>query len=145
MKAEDLSKEKKIELYDLMFPRSLEDDEDLKVIDVEQLLRCEDTITTLKISEVIVIADWMIENGLWTPKQLLEATKNTTYTNEQTHPIGGVSSEYYEKIKQELDKATSQLEEAKELLLRARSIYIEDSKPDIMWNDRLLKLTTQNK
>lgn len=61
----ELTKEQKIELYDLIYPKSLEDDNDIKAIDIEEILKDGDTVIILKLSELKIISDWMIENGLW--------------------------------------------------------------------------------
>tara|TARA_R110000850_G_scaffold34024_3_gene92277 strand:- start:795 stop:989 length:195 start_codon:yes stop_codon:yes gene_type:complete len=61
----ELTKEQNIELYDLMYPKSLEDDIDIKAIDVEEILQDGDTVIILKLSELKKISDWMIAKGLW--------------------------------------------------------------------------------
>lgn len=61
----ELTKEQKIELYDLIYPKSIEDDSDIKAIDIEEILKDGDTVIILKLSELKVISDWMIKNGLW--------------------------------------------------------------------------------
>lgn len=60
----ELTKEKKIELYDLMYPKSLEDDNDIKAIDIEEILKDGDTVIILKLSELKIISDWMIKNRI---------------------------------------------------------------------------------
>ena len=59
------SKQKLIELYDIIFPRSLEDDNDIKAIEMQEILDDRDTVIIQKMSELKVISKWMIENGLW--------------------------------------------------------------------------------
>ncbi len=60
-----LSKEKLIELYNLIFPRSLEDDDDIKAIEMQEILDDRETVIIQKISELEKISKWMYENGLW--------------------------------------------------------------------------------
>ena len=60
-----LSKEKLIELYDIVFPRSLEDDDDIKAIEMQEILDDRDTVIIQKMSELKVISKWMFENGVW--------------------------------------------------------------------------------
>jgi hypothetical protein len=61
----ELSKEKLIELYDIIFPRSLEDDNDIKSIEMKEILDDRDTVIIQKMSELKIISKWMFENGLW--------------------------------------------------------------------------------
>lgn len=61
----ELSKEKLIELYDIIFPRSLENDNDIKAIEMKEILDDRDTVIIQKMSELKTISKWMFENGLW--------------------------------------------------------------------------------
>ena len=60
----ELTKEQKIELYDLIYPKSLENDDDIKANDMTDHLKDNDSLILLW-SDIKKISDWMIEKGLW--------------------------------------------------------------------------------
>lgn len=60
----ELTKEQKIELYDLIFPKSLEDDDDIKANDITDHLKDRDTLILLW-TDIKKISDWMITKGFW--------------------------------------------------------------------------------
>ena len=60
----ELTKEQKIELYDLIYPKSLENDDDIKANDMTDHLKDIDSLILLW-TDIKKISDWMIENGLW--------------------------------------------------------------------------------
>ncbi len=53
-----------IELYDLIYPKSLETDEHQKTVDMKEILDGEDTII-LFINEAKSLAKWMYDKGYW--------------------------------------------------------------------------------
>ena len=61
---ENLTKEQKIELYDLIYPKSLEKDEDIKASDITSHLENDDSLI-LFWKDIKNISGWMIENGFW--------------------------------------------------------------------------------
>tara|TARA_R110000851_G_scaffold38172_1_gene98117 strand:+ start:354 stop:545 length:192 start_codon:yes stop_codon:yes gene_type:complete len=60
----ELTKEQKIELYDLIYPKSLENDDDIKANDMTDHLKDNDSLILLW-TDIKKISDWMIKNGLW--------------------------------------------------------------------------------
>ena len=59
-----LTENELIELYDLIYPKSLETDENLKALDMKEILDGEDTII-LYIDEAKTLAKWMYNKGYW--------------------------------------------------------------------------------
>ena len=64
LKMKELTKEQKIELYDLIYPKSLENDDDIKANDMTHHLKDNDSLILLW-TDIKKINDWMIKNGLW--------------------------------------------------------------------------------
>lgn len=62
---ENLTKEQKIELYDLIYPKSNETDNDIKANDMTAHLKDEDWLI-IPFSNLKQISEWMHKNGLWT-------------------------------------------------------------------------------
>ena len=60
----ELTKAQKIELYDLIYPKSLENDDDIKANDMTDHLKDTDSLILLW-ADIKKISDWMIANGLW--------------------------------------------------------------------------------
>ena len=60
----ELTKEQKIELYDLIYPKSLENDDDIKANDMTDHLKDTEHLILLW-TDIKKISDWMIANGLW--------------------------------------------------------------------------------
>ena len=60
----ELTKEQKIELYDLIYPKSLENDDDIKANDMTDHLKDTDGLILLW-TDIKKISDWMIKKGLW--------------------------------------------------------------------------------
>ena len=60
----ELTKEQKIELYDLIYPKSIENDDDIKANDMTDHLKDTDSLILLW-TDIKRISDWMIEKGLW--------------------------------------------------------------------------------
>jgi hypothetical protein len=56
----ELTKEQKIELYDLIYPKSLENDDDIKANDMTDHLKDNDSLILLW-SDIKKISDWMIK------------------------------------------------------------------------------------
>lgn len=63
LKMKELTKEQKIELYDLIYPKSLENDDDIKANDMTNHLKDNDSLILLW-TDIKKISDWMIKNGL---------------------------------------------------------------------------------
>lgn len=61
---EELTKEQKIELYDLIYPKSLENDDDIKANDMTYHLKDTDSLILLW-TDIKKISDWMVAKGLW--------------------------------------------------------------------------------
>ena len=61
---EDLTKGEIIELYDLIYPDSLEYDDSIKANDMTYHLEDKDSLILLW-SDIRKISDWMIQKGLW--------------------------------------------------------------------------------
>ena len=59
-----LTENELIELYDLIYPKSLETDENLKALDMKEILDGEDTMI-LYIDEAKTLAKWMYNKGYW--------------------------------------------------------------------------------
>lgn len=59
-----LEKEQLIELYNLIYPDSIEKDEDIQAIDMEEQLMDEDSLI-LSFEKIKLISDWMVNNGFW--------------------------------------------------------------------------------
>ena len=59
----ELTKEQKIELYDLIYPKSLENDDDIKANDMTEHLKGADYLI-LSWADIKKIGDWMIKNWL---------------------------------------------------------------------------------
>jgi len=62
----ELSKEQLIELYDIIFPDSLEDDEDIKANDMKEVWEDIESFIVWKMSDLEKIFKWLIQNGIWT-------------------------------------------------------------------------------
>ncbi len=60
----ELTDKELLELYDLIYPKSLETDEHQKIIDMKELLDGEDTMIVF-ISEAKTLAKWMYGKGYW--------------------------------------------------------------------------------
>lgn len=59
------NKEKLIELYNIIFPNSLEDDDNIKAIDMQEILEDRDTVIIKKMSDLKIISKWMFDNKFW--------------------------------------------------------------------------------
>lgn len=61
---EELTNKQKIELHNLIYPKSLEKDNDIKVIEITDHLKDADFLI-LQWTDLKKISDWMNENHLW--------------------------------------------------------------------------------
>lgn len=60
----DISKEKLNEIYDIMFPKSLEKDEDIKSNDMKDMLTDKEHLI-IKATDCHKLTKWMQFNGYW--------------------------------------------------------------------------------